>query len=64
MWSKGNIFAEQCPISLISGESASWVRLFLIWRSGVIAISQDWWAKDLEALAVLRSEEKEVDCET
>ena len=53
--------AEQCPVSMISGHSAAWVELFAIWRSGAVTTSAEWWAKDVEAMAILKGEERAVD---
>jgi hypothetical protein len=46
---------------MISGNSAAWVELFAMWRRGVVPTSAEWWAKDLEAMAILEGEERAVD---
>jgi hypothetical protein len=40
----------------MSGEDAAWLDLFAMWRSGVVGMSGEWWAKDLEAMTVLANE--------
>lgn len=46
---------------MISGHSAAWVELFAMWRNGVVTSSAEWWAKDLEAMAILQVAERAVD---
>jgi hypothetical protein len=48
-------------VSTISGRSAAWLELFAMWRGGVVLSAAEWWAKDLEAMAVLQGEESTVD---
>jgi hypothetical protein len=48
-------------VSTISGHSAAWVELFAVWRNKVVTSSAEWWAKDLEAMAILQGEERAVD---
>ena len=47
-------------MSTISSHSAAWVELYAIWRSGAVTSCAEWWAKDLEAMAILRGEERAV----
>jgi hypothetical protein len=61
VWIWGGIFAEQCPVSTINERSVAWLELFAMWRSGIVTSSGEWWAKDLEAMAVLQCEERAVD---
>ena len=48
--------AEWCPVSTMSGPQAAWLDLFAMWSLGVVEMSAEWWAKDLDAMAVLANE--------
>ena len=56
VWSGGGVVAEQCPVSSASSASAAWIELFAMWNSGTLAMSAEWWAKDLDAITVLANE--------
>jgi hypothetical protein len=48
--------AGQCPVSTTGGVAAAWLELFAMWRSGIVTMPAEWWAKDLDAMTVLLSE--------
>ena len=50
--------ADRCPVSTTCGEEAAWLDLFAMWSSGAVQMSPEWWAKDLDAIAVLANEAK------
>lgn len=56
VWSGGGVVAEQCPTSIAGEAHAAWLELFAMWSSGIVTMSAEWWAKDLEAMTVLESE--------
>jgi hypothetical protein len=56
VWSGGGAVACQCPVSLSGGLPAAWLELFAMLQGGILTMSADWWAKDLEAMTVLADE--------
>lgn len=58
VWSGGGAVANQCPVSQIGGEQSAWLDLFAMWSSGVVQMSAEWWAKDLDAMTVLANESR------
>ena len=56
VWSGGGVVADQCPVHTTGGIPAAWIELFAMWKSGIVTMSAEWWAKDLEAMTVLANE--------
>jgi hypothetical protein len=48
--------AVQCPVSNTGGIASAWLELFAMWKSGIVTMSAEWWAKDLDAMTVLANE--------
>ncbi|MDR3718993.1 MAG: hypothetical protein P4K98_09335 [Bryobacteraceae bacterium] len=48
-------------MSTVGGQQAAWLDLFAMWSSGIVATSAEWWAKDLDAIAVLASEARRME---
>jgi hypothetical protein len=53
--------ASQCPVSTTGGIASAWLELFAMWESGIVTMSAEWWAKDLEAMTVLVSEARRME---
>jgi hypothetical protein len=43
------------------GSSSAWLELFAMWRIGIVTISAEWWAKDLDAMTILSNEAERMD---
>jgi hypothetical protein len=56
VWSGGGAVADKCPVSMAGGSPAAWLELFAMLKSGIVTMSAEWWAKDLEAMTVLVNE--------
>jgi hypothetical protein len=61
VWSGGSAVAEQCPVSMMSGQLAAWLDLFTMWSNGIVGMSAEWPAKDLDAMTVLANEARRVE---
>ena len=61
MWSGGGAVAHHCPVSLARTSPAAWLELFAMLKSGVVTMSAEWWAKDLEAMTVLAEEARRIE---
>jgi hypothetical protein len=61
VWSSGGAVANRCPVSMSGGSSSAWLELFAMWRIGIVTISAEWWAKDLDAMTILSNESERMD---
>jgi hypothetical protein len=61
VWSSGVAVANQCPVSTSGGIASAWLELFAMWESGIVTISAEWWAKDLDAMTVLSNEARRME---
>lgn len=61
VWSGGGTVAYQCPVSMADGSPAAWLELFAMLESGIVTMSAEWWAKDLEAMTVLAGEARRIE---
>lgn len=52
--------AEWCPVSTTGGEDTAWLDLFAMWSSGIVGMSAEWSAKDLDAVMMLTNEVKRI----
>lgn len=61
MWSGGGAVASQCPVSTTAGMSTAWLELFAMWEIGIVPLSAEWWAKELDAMTVLANEARRME---
>jgi hypothetical protein len=45
----------------MSGQQAAWLDLFAMWSNGIVRMSAEWWAKDLDAMTVLANEARRME---
>jgi hypothetical protein len=45
----------------MSGQQAAWLDLFAMWSNGIVGMSAEWTAKDLDAMTVLADEARRTD---
>lgn len=47
---------RECPKALLRGRAAHWMEIFGLVRCGLLAVREDWPAKDVEAVGALMQE--------
>jgi hypothetical protein len=56
VWAGGGVGVTECPKSLVTGDSLSWLEAFFTWKVMGGVAWEDMWSKQCDAFLVLEQE--------
>ena len=58
VWARKRVSTDQCPTSIVSAQSLTWIEQFYVWRRLGVNYPGELSARDIEAFLVLELEER------